>query len=287
MDIAFLGTGLLGYPMARRLLEQGHHLNVYNRTPQKASGLAEHGAGLFFSPAEAVRKSDCVITVLSDRRANDEVLFADSKLSYKDKTVIQMGTIAPEESVELQKKIYKRGGEYIECPVLGSRREAAAGTLILMVGATPEKFANWQSFLKSFGPDPRYVGGVGKAAALKLALNHLIAAHAVSFPLSLGLVEKSGIDTALFMGILKESALFAPMFERKLPKWLARDYAGANFPAKHLLKDVELVLQEARKHNLAPDHLQALQGLLRKTVEKGMGEQDYSAVLEIINPVSP
>ena len=282
MKIAFLGTGILGYPMAEKLLEHGHELHVYNRTIQKAEGLKEAGAFLHGKAPEAIQASELIILVLSDANAIEQVLFEKEKI-LAGKTVIQMGTIASSQSRYFLKRVEKLNGEYFECPVLGSRSEAQEAKLILMAGSSAEQFDRYRDVLSCFGPAPRHVGEVGQAARLKLALNQLIAAHASCFSLSLGLIERSGIDTGLFMEILQESALFAPMYSKKLKNWLAHDYDDPNFPLKHLVKDVVLIAQEAREAKLNTSILEAILAVLKKAEKEGLAEKDYSSVYEAIN----
>ena len=286
MNVAFLGTGLLGYPMAEKLCEAGHAVFVYNRTRAKAEPLAKKGAKICPSAAEAIAPSECVILMLTDQAAIREVVFSKTgaPTDFSGKTMLQMGTIAPSESRELAGQVKARGGEYLECPVLGSIAEAKAKNLVLMVGGTTQQFDRWKDFLRCFGPAPRRIGEVGTAAALKLALNQLIAAHICAFSLSLGLVENSGVDRETFMEILRPSALYAPMFDKKMPKMVKREFAEANFPVQHLLKDVKLFLEEGRRYGLGTSALDGVRRLLEQTIEKGMAKDDYSAVHNMISP---
>ncbi|HXH86519.1 MAG TPA: NAD(P)-dependent oxidoreductase, partial [Nitrospira sp.] len=188
------------------------------------------------------------------------------------------------ESRTIQHEVKGCGGSYCEAPVLGSLAEAQAGTLFVMVGATEEQFARLSPLLRSLGREPRLIGPVGTAAALKLALNQLIAAEMSAFALSLGLVQRSGVSVDTFMAILRESALFAPTFDKKLPRLLKRDYRQPNFSTRHLLKDVALFLQEAGGRGLSTGGLEGIRPILEETIAQGLGEVDYSAIYERINP---
>jgi len=281
--ISLFGTGLMGFPMAERLKEAGHEVIVFNRTPEKAAPLAEKGIGVARTSSEAVASGDYLILTLADYSAILQTLL-NGDCDLASRTVIQMGTISSKESRQLQQKFEEAGAGYIECPVLGSRKEARDGTLILMAGCTKEQFQKNINLLKAFGSDPKHIGPVGSAAALKLTLNQLIASLAVCFSLSLGIVERSKIDTDVFMAILKKSALFAPMFEKKLPKMRERNYDNPNFPARHLLKDMELVISEAADKGLPPAHLNAVRDILRAVVDKGLADGDYSCLREVVSP---
>lgn len=285
MHIGFLGAGLLGRPMAERLQAAGHQVTVYNRTKEKVADLPKAGLAVAATPDEAIRAGDGVILMLADAPAICTLLFVSaSKAAIKGRTVIQMGTIGSGESRAIQRAVQAAGGDYFEAPVLGSIAEAKTQRLLVMVGGTPEQFARWAGLLKSFGPELRLIGPVGKAAALKLALNQLIAAEIAAFSLSLGLVQREDIPVETFMAILKQSALFAPAFEKKLPRLLARDHANPNFSTKNLLKDLDLFLDEAKGLGLDPGCAFGARRLLQQTIDLGLADLDYSAVHSLVNP---
>lgn len=287
MNISLIGTGLMGQPMAEKLLEAGHGVTVYNRTAEKTRLLVEKGAVAAQSVNEAIQASPCTILMLSDFEAIVEAVFyANKDLDVSGKTFIQMGTIAPDESIDIGERITNRGGEYLEAPVLGSIPQVRAGELIILVGSTTSQFSRWERCLQNFGPQPVYAGGVGQAAAMKLALNQLIASLTAAFSLSLGIILQHRIDVKLFMNILRESALYAPTFDKKLNRMLQHDYSNPNFPIKHLLKDIRLIIAEARKCGLKPDAVAGLADIVEEALKKNYGEQDYSSIFEALVPFS-
>lgn len=287
MKIAFLGIGLMGLPMARRLLQAGHEVRVYNRSRAKAEPLAADGATVADSPAAALGGAECAVLMLSDVAAIRAVLFGDeSRAALQGCTVIQMGTIAPAHSKALAEECATAGAGYLEAPVLGSIPEAKDGRLIVMAGATLEQFERFKPVLTCIGPAPRLIGPVGQAAAVKLALNQLIASLTAAFSLSLGFVEREGIDVDLFMTILRESALYAPTFDKKLPKMLSRNFANPNFPSQHLLKDLRLFLEEAQTLGLNTSALEGVQPLIEETLRRHPEPTDYSALFEAVVPVT-
>jgi 3-hydroxyisobutyrate dehydrogenase len=281
--VAFIGTGLMGEPMAGRVISAGYPLTVYNRTRERAESLETLGARAAGSPENAIKDAGVIILMLTGAAAIEEVLLSAASLPHlKNRTVIQMGTISPSQSLAFHSAVSSAGGEYLEAPVLGSIPEAKAGKLIVMVGATPEQFDLSKGLLKCFGTDPMRIGDVGQAAALKLALNQLIASLTSSFCLSLGFVQSNGIDPDLFMNILRQSALYAPTFDKKLKRFLDRDYSNPNFPSKHLAKDVKLFLDEAKRSGLNTSGLDGVYSLLEETLGKGLADTDYSAIFEAI-----
>jgi len=285
LTLALLGTGLLGRAIAERLQAVGHTVIAYNRTAAKALPLQAQGITVVGTSELAVTEAQCVILLLTDAAAIRSVLFSPAcAAALKGKTIVQMGTIGSRESLAIQREVEQYGGTYCEAPVLGSLAEAKVGTLFVMVGATVDLFTQLTPLFSSLGREPRLIGPVGRAAALKLALNHLIAAETSAFALSLGLIQRSGVSVDTFMAILRESALFAPTFDKKLPRLLKRDYHQPNFSTRHLLKDVLLCLNEAAGCGLATNTLEGLRSILEGTIAQGLGELDYSALYERISP---
>ena len=283
MRVAFWGTGLMGRPMAHRLLQKKHEVFVYNRTRSKAEWLADKGAKIADKPGETLEGAEAVVMMLADAAAIRAVLAQVPRERIAGRTFVQMGTILPEESKEFQKEIEACGGQYLEAPVLGSVPEAQAGRLFVFVSGELERFHALRSLLEAFGEQIYYLGPVGKASTLKLALNQLIASHMIGFSLSLGLLERAEVDVDLFLNVLRQSALYAPMFEKKLPRLRDRNWANPNFPTKWMLKDVRLVLREAERRGLQAEHLEAFARLFERALELGHGNHDYSSVYEAIS----
>jgi len=285
MKIAVLGLGLMGAAVALRLKGQGMQVVGWNRSPEKARELASQGVAAVSSAREAVESTQVVILMLSDSAAILETLFAPgTESSIKGRIVLQMGTIAPDQSRDLSERVEGAGGEYLEVPVLGSLPEVRDGRLILMAGGKQALFDRCRPVLAALGSNPQRIGDVGQGAALKLAMNQLIAGLTSTFSLSLGLVRSEGIDVEQFMELLRSSALYAPTFDKKLEKYLSRDYGAANFPLKHLLKDVRLFSNVAEGTGMDTALIRAVESACIRAVEEGYGDQDYSAVYEALAP---
>ncbi|MFP4133753.1 MAG: NAD(P)-dependent oxidoreductase [Halothece sp.] len=282
MKIGLMGTGLMGQAMAKTLANTDLSIMAYNRTAEKLKPLQEVGIETTTSPQALVSACDGIILMLSDATAITETLFSsETAKALSGHTVIQMGTIAPRESREITDKIKSQGGDYLEAPVLGSVPQAQSGTLQIMVGATQAQFDQWSPILSHLGK-PFLVGEVGKAAALKLGLNQLIVSLTGAFSLSLSFIEEEGVDVETFMSVLRESALYAPTFDKKLNRMNESNYSNPNFPTKHLLKDTRLFLEEAKTEGLTVSSLQGMETILEAALELGLGDQDYSALFEVV-----
>jgi 3-hydroxyisobutyrate dehydrogenase len=283
--IAIFGIGLMGAPITIRLLDAGYKVVVWNRTPGKTEILTQIGALEAETAAQAVQSADILITWLADKVAIQEVLFPAERASLLEgKTILQMGTIGPSHSRGIEDAAIAHGAEYLEAPVLGSIPEAIKGTLLVMVGSSPEQYAKHLPLLKVFGENPIHIGEVGQAAAMKLAFNQLIAGLTASFSLSLGLIQKEGVRVEQFMDMLRESSLYAPTFDKKLVRMLERDYENPNFPTRHLLKDTDLFLDEAAEHGLTTACLEGVRDTVALAIAKGLADTDYSAINEVIHP---
>lgn len=280
MDITFLGTGLMGRPLAARLSRAGHSLTVWNRSPDKAR---EVGAEVADTPAQAIAAGEVVFTMLSDAAALREVLLSESaRAQLQGRSIIQMATIGPQQSRDLAADLHALGAEYLEAPVLGSIPEAQNGTLLIMAGGPEALYSRVEPLLRILGSS-RYIGEIGQAAALKLALNQLIAGLTTSFALSLGFVREQGVPVDSFMEILRQSALYAPTFDKKLDRMLDRDYSNPNFPTRHLLKDVRLFLAESTALPLDTAALEGVRKILETAIAENLAKGDYSALYDAVH----
>ena len=284
MKTAVLGLGLMGSEIALRLKRQGREVIGWNRGQANREAAARRGLDLAQTPAEAVAASERVLLVLSDAAAITDTLFNPAEpVELRGRVIIQMGTIAPAESREIAERVNVLGGNYLEAPVLGSLPEAREGTLILMAGGDRDLFERCRPLLRDLSRDPQWIGPVGQGAALKLAMNQLIAGLTASFATSLALVRREGIDVEQFMTLLRGSALHAKTFDKKLDKYLSHDYGGASFPLKHLLKDVRLFARVGEVWQMDTRVISAIEAVCADAAAAGLADQDYSALYEVLS----
>ena len=284
MKIGIIGTGLMGKPLAEKLLSSNFPLNVFNRNHSKTTELEDQGARVFKDVYSLFRDSEVILLMLSDYDAINEVLFESNVGHYDGKTIIQMGTIAPSESKELERRITNMRGEYFESPVLGSIPQIKSGELIVLVGGSLEQYQKWKSLYSVFSNKILHIGKIGDASAMKLALNQLIVSETVAFSMSLGYLRENNLSVDTFMNILKGSALFAPTFEKKLPNMISRNFSNPNFPLKHLLKDLDLMLGAFGENNINTNSLKGIRKVMVDTIQNGYADHDYSALYNGIHP---
>jgi 3-hydroxyisobutyrate dehydrogenase-like beta-hydroxyacid dehydrogenase len=285
MKISVLGMGLMGVPIGLRLQHCGHEVLGWNRSTPGLQRAQSEGLVIASDLTAALTHAEMVILTLSDAMAIDAVLFNDETPALLDgRLVVQMGTISPDQSRQISSRLVDGGGEYLEAPVLGSIPEARAGALIVMAGGPEQLFQRSLMVLQCLGNQVEHVGAVGQGAAMKLAMNQLIASLTVAFSLSLGVIRAEGVEVEQFMGLLRQSALYAPTFDKKLAKMLEHNYASPNFPLKHLIKDLGLFRLVAEKNGMEFTITQTMLEVLEKGSAAGYADEDYSALYEAINP---
>ena len=278
-SVALLGAGLLGNAIARRFLDQGLSVRVWNRNPDRLAPLLEQGAAPITELEGAARDCDAVVTVLRDGPVTSKVVSSLGDLN--NTTVIPMGTMGVSESRELAEQVLHQKGRYLEAPVLGSRPQALNGTLLVMAGGDVTEFEQQRGNLRHLCENPILVGPVGSGAATKIALNQLIASLTHSFSLSLRLIQQAGVPVETFMEILRPSALYAPTFDKKLQRMLDGNYGDPNFSTALLRKDLNLFLQETVAAGLQDKGLQGLADLLTAAENTPLDQQDYCALHEL------
>lgn len=300
MNIAMVGLGLMGRAMAQRLADFGFTVRGYNRSPlpirwpnqwpdQWPAGITAHQgtpAAVCLAPslAEAVIPAHLVWVMLADFAACEAVFLAPEHQSlWRNRLVINGSTISPDQSRALAQSIHALGGRYLEAPVLGSTPQAQTGTLQILLGGANADIQQADTVLGALGT-PTHFGAIGQGAAVKLAMNQLIGSLTAAFSMSLGLVQHEGVDVGLFMETLRASALYAPTFDKKLQKMQDRDFATANFPLKHLLKDLTLFTAAAETHQIHTEMVQALTTRLAQACEHGASDADYSALFADLVP---
>ena len=283
MDIGIIGIGLMGKAFVERFLSQDYTVRVFNRTQDNIKDLPD-SVIVCETAEEIISASDTIILMVSNAEAISDILQLEKQKDLQGKTILQMATISPTQTKEIGSAIIARGGDYLEAPVLGSIPEAKTGTLIIMAGGSKAVFENALPTLQVLGTAPRYIGETGSAAALKLAMNQLIASLTAGFSLSLGYAIKNGVEPDLFMETVRESALYAKTYDKKLQKYLDRDFGAANFSTQHLLKDIRLFIDDAKATGLNTDALEGIERITSTTVDEGMDVMDYSSIYQVICP---
>jgi 3-hydroxyisobutyrate dehydrogenase-like beta-hydroxyacid dehydrogenase len=262
MRIAVLGLGAMGSRIAKRLLDAGHDVVVWNRTAEKAEGFPE----IATSPAEAADDADATLTMLANPQALREVT-----RDIAPRTLIEMSTVGPAGIQKLSATLPAET-DLLDAPVLGSRAEAEAGTLQIFVGAAPELYAKWAPLLETLGT-PHHAGELGAGAAAKLVANLTLVGTVALLGEALRLADRLGLSRDATFEVLATTPIAAQAERRR--EALETNEFPPRFALSLAHKDAELVVAAAADLRLA----QAARSWLADADEASWGERDYSALL--------
>ncbi len=211
--VGFIGLGIMGAPMCRNILAKGHDVTVYNRSPDKTAPLVAAGARGASSVARLVAETDIVITMLSDPAAVWEVVAETAGVLCAltaGKTYIDMSTVSPESSREIASLVRKTGADFLEAPVLGSRKPAAEGSLVVLTGGDPEVAGRMEPILLTMGSKVIYMGEVGLAAHMKLIINQMLGTLLCVFSEAALTGTAAGIPGEKILEVIQSSVVGCP-----------------------------------------------------------------------------
>lgn len=277
--IAFLGTGLMGAPMIRRLLGAGFRVSVWNRDCAKAQPLAQNGAVVASSAVEAVKDADLVFTMLSDGKAVGSVLF-DGGVATALKAgavVIDTSSIAPPIAREHAQRLNMMGIRHIDCPVSGGTVGAEAGTLALMAGGDATLVEELADVFAALGR-VTHVGPSGAGQICKLANQQIVAITIGAVAEAMMLVEAGGADRGKFRDAIRGGFAESRILELHGKRMVDRNFEPGG-PSRLQLKDLDAVAAMAESLALQLPLTEDVRSEFRVFVESGHGEKDHAGLL--------
>lgn len=282
LNVAVLGMGIMGAGMARQLLDAGHRVTVWNRTPARAEPLVAAGAARADTPADAARDAGFVIAMVADNDASRDVwLGSDGALAVMKpgSVAVDCSTLDPDWITELAAAMAEAGMDFVEAPVTGSKVQAESGTLRFFVGADEAALDAARPVLDVMGTEAIRLGPVGSGAVMKLANNFLSGLQAAAFAEALALVEARGLDTPLAADILRRGAPGSPMVGLMADRMLARDYTP-NFLIPLMVKDLGYAERLMAATGIQSDMARAARTRFQGAADAGLDDRDISAVFE-------
>jgi glyoxylate/succinic semialdehyde reductase len=286
--VGFLGLGIMGSGMCKRLIGAGFHLTVYNRTPGKAEELIALGAVEAKTPAETVSESDVSITMLGDPHSVKETILEKGGVLEgirRGTYHIDMTTIDPNTSKRLWNAFYQKGVHFIEAPVTGSKKAAANGELLLMVGGEEEDLESLLPVLAPLSKKIVHMGDVGKGAMMKLVNNLSMAGAMEAFFEGFTLGRKAGIPAEKILEVLNQSALSSALLKMKGDAAIQRNFE-TNFSLKHMAKDIRLAIVEGRRLEVPLPVTAVVDGLFDVAKSQGLDELDFVALIQVIEQMA-
>jgi 3-hydroxyisobutyrate dehydrogenase len=278
--VGFIGTGAMGFPMARRLQHAGFPLVVYTRTAARAAPLVEEGALLAPSVAVLAAQSDMVVSCLNTVAASEAVFLGADGVAHHARAGtlwVDHATITPTLARQLAGAAEEAGMAFLDAPVSGGPEGAAAGTLAIMVGGREEAFARALPVLQAYGRTVRRLGGVGSGTYAKLVNQLLTVVHGLAAAEAIAFADRTGLSLDGLAEVLQASFGHSRMLDRTLTRVQAGDYS-AGAALRLYEKDLGIANEEATRHGLPLPTLQHVRAAVLEAIEAGLGGHDIAAL---------
>jgi len=280
MKIGFLGLGIMGRPMASRLVSAGHEVAVWNRTARQHVD----GATTAVSPADAAKEAEVVWSCVADTNAVERVIFGDDgalQSMREGAIVVDSSTISPSATVRFAERVNERGVHWVDAPVTGSKIGAENGHLVFIVGGAPEPVQYLEPLFKAMGKQVIHIGGNGKGQAAKLGMNLMLALIYEGFAEAFVLARKLGVEPHKLIELIQASMVRSGAIDYKAPFVLRHDYTP-NFPLRLMHKDIHLMLDMAKENRVKLPALETVDEIYELSSEEGWDDLDYAATLGLL-----
>lgn len=283
MEIALIGTGIMGRGIAANLKKAGHSLRLYARNRQKIQDLVEEGTEIFDRPSEAARGSAIVLLCLTTDEVVRQTALSEEFLSAVQGIVVDVGTTSPELTVELQQAFSARQVRFIDAPMTGSKNAARDGQILFMVGGSDEEFSAAKPVFDACGKGVVRCGRVGDGQRAKIALNMVQAGTLQVLLEGFYLARNLGVAPETFKQIIDQSAARSGISDFKIPFVLSRNFE-THFSLKNMNKDLNHALHLAMATRTDLPLSFALKQVFDRAMKLGHAEDDFAAISVITNP---
>ncbi len=283
-NLGFVGLGVMGSRMVRRLLDAGHTVMGYNRTKSKAQWLLDLGMTWAGSPRAVAASADVTITMVTDTAALHAVTGGSEGILAglgPGKIYVDMSTVSPATSRALAAQAAKRGARMLDAPVSGSVITLEQGKLSIMAAGDREAFETAKPILQAIGPKVNYVGANGLAVTMKIATNLSLAVQMLAFSEGVLLAEKSGIPRATAVDVLLNSVIASPMIIYRGP-FVLKMPDEAWFDCGMMQKDMQLALELGRQVGVPLPTTALTNEMLSAARAVGLGRKDFAVLFEVL-----
>ena len=287
-ELGYVGLGTMGSAISRRLLEAGHELTVWNRTPEKARPLLEAGAGWADSPREVAERGEIVFTMVTNTDAVKAVTEgADGVLAGlgAGKVYVDMSTASPANTRALAEQVRAAGADMLDAPVSGTSVTVEQGKASLMVGGGRDVFERARPVLEAIAPKVFHVGENGAAVTMKIAINLSLAVQMLAFSEGVLLAEKSGIAREDAVEAMLGSVIASPMVAYRGPLVLGHP-DEVWFDCHMMQKDLNLALELGQELEVPLPTTALTNELLTAANAMGIGEKDFAVLFDVLASMS-
>jgi len=285
-NIGFIGTGLMGFPMAKQLLKSSYKLKAFNRSIEKADPLRKFGAEISKSIKEVVTDRDVIITMLTDDIAVDEVMknpeFIDN--IKPGTTVVDMSSVKPRTALFHGKNLNSKDINYLDAPVSGGTIGAEEASLAIMVGGEKEVYEQSVDILKTMG-NPTLVGPISCGQVSKLANQIIVGLTIGAVAEAITLCEKAGADPKKMIEAVKGGWADSKILQTHGKRMIDKDFTPKGKTSTHL-KDMNNILECARNSNTQLPISNLVKEMYKTLVKNGHGEEDHSSLYKEIERIN-
>jgi len=286
MKISFIGTGLMGFPMAKNLLKKKLELKIFSRTLEKAKPLEEFGGNITNSLSEAVKETDIIFTMLTDDDAVEKVLGNSQFLDNlkPSSTVIDMSSIKPKIAIKYGNLLKQKNINFLDAPVSGGTIGAEEGSLAIMVGGEQKVFDNAFEVLKIMG-NPTLVGPIGSGQVSKLANQIIVGVTIGAVAEAVTLCEKAGVDANKFIKALSGGFADGKILQNHGKRMIDKDFSPKGKVSTHL-KDMNNILECSENYNTHLPISTLIKDMFKSLVNNGNENDDHSALYKEIDRIN-
>jgi 3-hydroxyisobutyrate dehydrogenase-like beta-hydroxyacid dehydrogenase len=287
-NLGFVGLGLMGSRIVKRLLSAGHQVSGYNRTRAKAQSLIEAGMQWKDTPREVAQAADITLSMVTDTAALSSITEGPDGLLAglaPGKIYVDMSTVGPRFTRDLAGRVAATGAQMLEAPVSGSLPAAESGTLIIYVGGSAETLERARPVLEQLGQKIIHVGENGQAVATKIAINLNLPAQLISLFEGVLLAERSGIPRAAALDALLNSVAASTAMKYRGP-FILKMPEEVWFSAGMMKKDIRLALELGQELGVALRSAELVDEMLTEAVESGWGDEDFAVLFQVVEKLS-
>ena len=276
--VSFIGTGLMGFPMAKKLLKSGINLKVFNRSISKAEPLKNFGAEISETLSNVVKNADFVITMLTDDSAVDAIMGHSEFLNnlMSGSTVIDMSSVKPTTAAKYGNILKLKDINYLDAPVSGGTIGAEEGSLAIMVGGDNSVYNNSKSILEVMG-NPTLVGPIGSGQVSKLANQIVVGVTIGAVAEAITLCEKAGADPLKLIKALSGGWADSKILQTHGKRMIEKDFSPKGKTSTHF-KDMNNILDCANSYNTHLPISNLVKEMYKSLVDNGHGNTDHSSL---------
>ncbi len=281
-SIGWAGIGKMGAPMSRRVLEAGYRVHVFEPLPENRATIVAQGANVSHSLEDLAASSNVIILTIPNDAVLRDLVFGENGLSTVMKAgqiLVEMSTVSPTISAEVDNAMAERGVAYLRAPVSGSTATASAGTLSVMASGPEDAFKRLEPIFECFSSRRFYVGGAEEARYLKLVLNALVGATSALLGEALTLGLKGNLSLETMLNVICESAVASPLIAYKRDLLIQRNFDPA-FSVSQMMKDFDLILDAARSDHIPMYMASMIRQQYETAYTEGLAEKDFFVLFE-------